>query len=60
MDSQHQLSLDYGTFSPVTNVKRMKSILLSKEKHCLYIHESLELHGTPWKLMIANTSGGGE
>jgi len=44
----------------VTNVKRMKSILLSKEKLCLYIHESLELHGSPWKLMIANTSGGGE
>jgi len=44
----------------VTNVKRMKSIVLSKEKLCLYIHESLELHGSPWKLMIANTSGGGE
>jgi hypothetical protein len=36
----------------------MKSILLPKEKLCPYIHESLELHGTPWKLMIANTSGG--
>jgi len=44
----------------VTNVKLMKSILLSKEKLCLYIHESLELHRSPWKLMIANTSGGGE
>jgi len=44
----------------VTNVKRMKSILLSKEKLCLYIHESLELHGSLWKLTIANTSGGGE
>jgi len=36
----------------------MKSVLLSKEKLCPYIHESLELHGSPWKLMIANTSGG--
>jgi len=44
----------------VTNVKRTKSILLSKEKLCLYIHESLEHHGSPWKLMIANTGGGGE
>jgi len=43
----------------VTNVKRIKSILLSKEKLCLYIHESLEHHGSPWKLMIVNTSGGG-
>jgi hypothetical protein len=42
----------------VTNVKLMKSILLSKEKLCLYIHESLEHHGSPWKLTIANTSGG--
>jgi len=42
----------------VTNVKRMKSILLSKEKLCLYIHESLEHHGSPWKLTIANASGG--
>jgi hypothetical protein len=44
----------------VTNVKRMKSILLSKEKLCPYIHESLEHHGSPWKLMIAITTGGGE
>jgi hypothetical protein len=44
----------------VTNVKRTKSILLSKEKLCLYIHESLEHHGNPWKLMIANTGGGSE
>jgi len=44
----------------VTNVKRTKSILLSKEKLCLYIHESLELHGSLWKLAIANTSGGGD
>jgi hypothetical protein len=43
----------------VTNVKRMKSILLSKEKLCPYIHENLEHHGSPWKLTIANTSGGG-
>ena len=43
----------------VTNVKRTKSILLSKEKLCPYIHESLEHHGSPWKLTIANTSGGG-
>jgi len=42
----------------VTNVKLMKSILLTKEKLCLYIHESLEHHGSPWKLTIANTSGG--
>jgi hypothetical protein len=42
----------------VTNVKRTKSVLLSKEKLCLYIHESLEHHGSPWKLTIANTSGG--
>ena len=45
--------------SIVTNVKRTKSVLLSKEKLCLYIHESLEHHGGPWKLMIANTSVGG-
>ena len=44
----------------VTNVQRTKSILLSKEKLCPYIHESLEHHGSPWKLTIANTSGGGE
>jgi hypothetical protein len=44
----------------VTNVKRTKSILLSKEKLCLYIHGSLEHHGSPWKLTIADTSGGGE
>jgi hypothetical protein len=50
----------FGSVLPVTNVKRIKSIQLSKEKLCLYIHESLELHGSPWKLMIANTSGGGE
>ena len=31
----------------VTNVKRTKSILLSKGKLCLYIHESLEHHGSP-------------
>ena len=59
------LAITYPSFgrSPVptvTNVKRIKSILLSKEKLCLYIHESLEIHGSPWKLMIANTSGGGE
>jgi hypothetical protein len=42
----------------VTNVKQIKFIQLSEEKLCPYIHESLELHGTPWKLMIANTSGG--
>jgi len=42
----------------VTNVKLMKSILLTKEKLCLYIHESLEHHGSPWKLTIVNTSGG--
>ena len=42
----------------VTNVKLMKSILLTKEKLCLYIHESLEYYGSPWKLTIANTSGG--
>ena len=44
----------------VTNVKQMKSILQSKEKLGLYIHESLEHHGGAWKHMIANTSGGGE
>jgi len=43
----------------VTNVKRTRSILLSKEKLCLSIHESLEHHGSLWKLAIANTSGGG-
>jgi hypothetical protein len=37
----------------------MKCILLSKEKLCPYIHEILEHHGGPWKLMIANISGGG-
>jgi len=42
------------------NVKWMKSIVLSKEKLCLYIHESLKLHGSPWMLMIANNNGGGE
>ena len=47
-------------FGGVTNVKRIKSILLSKEKLCLYIHESLEHHGSLWKLTIAITSGGGE
>jgi hypothetical protein len=54
------MSLGVISQTIVTNVKRMKSILLSKEKLCPYIHESLELHGSPWKLMIANTSGGGE
>jgi len=51
-----------STFSTVnvTNVKRIKSIQLSKEKLCLYIHESLKHHESPWKLTIANTSGGGE
>jgi len=39
-------------------VKLIKSILLSKEKLCLSIHESLEHHGSPWKLTIANPSGG--
>jgi len=56
----HPKSLEGTTYFFVSNVKRMKSILLSKEKLCLYIHESLELHGSLWKLMIANTSGGGE
>jgi hypothetical protein len=51
--------LDHIVTQYVTNVKRTKSILLSKEKLCLYIHESLEHHGSLWKLMIANTSGGG-
>ena len=44
----------------VTNVNRTKSILLCKEKLFLYIHEGLELHGSLWKLTIANASGGGE
>ena len=54
--------MGFGKVQPrnVTNVKRTKSILLSKEKLRLYIHDSLEHHGSPWKLMIANTSGGGE
>jgi len=43
---------------PVTNVKVMESILLSKEKFYLYLHESLKHHGSPWKLRIANTTGG--
>jgi hypothetical protein len=53
---------DVGTHATgyVTNVKRTKSILLSKGNLCLYIHESLERYGTPWKLTIANTSGGRE
>jgi hypothetical protein len=38
----------------------MKSLLLSKEMLCPYIDESLKLHGSPWKLRIANTSSGGE
>ena len=37
------------------NVRQMKSILLSKEKLCLYIHESLEHHGSLWKLTVSNT-----
>ena len=41
-------------------MKRTKSILISKEKLCLYIHENMEHHGSPLKLTIANTSGGGE
>jgi hypothetical protein len=43
----------------VIKEKLKRSILLSKEKLCLYIQESLEHHGGPWKLMIANTSGSG-
>ena len=56
----HHQSLGHLRETSGTNVKRTKSILLCKEKLCLYIHESLEHHGSPWKLMIANTSGGGE
>jgi len=59
-EAQENLSnfeLVFGVFS-VTNVKLIKSILLSKEKLCLYIHESLEHHGSPWKLTIANPRGG--
>jgi hypothetical protein len=57
---EHGFGCTWGMESsvPVTNVKLMKSILLSKEKLCLYIHESLEHHGSPWKLTIANPSGG--
>jgi len=45
---------------PCYECKADEVFLLSKEKLCLYIHESLEHHGSPWKLMIANTGGGGE
>jgi len=55
----HECSLLNCEYFSDTNVKRTESILLSKEKLCLYIHESLEHHGSPWKLTIANTSGGG-
>ena len=41
----------------VANVKRKKSIELSKGELCLYIQESLELCVSLWKLMIGNTSG---
>ena len=58
MHFHHLLSLHISSNSIVTNVKRTKSILLSKEKLCPYTHESLERHGSPWKLTIANTSGG--
>jgi len=54
-DYLHGISLALNFALTVTNVKRMKSILLSKEKLCLYIHESLERHGSPRKLTIANT-----
>jgi hypothetical protein len=30
-----------------------------REKFGLYMHDGLELHGSLWKLMIANTIGGG-
>jgi hypothetical protein len=56
----HGVSLAFQVKIVVTNVQRTKSILLSKEKLCPYIHESLEHHRSPWKLTIANTSGGGE
>ena len=59
INPRHDSVLGFCLPSVVTNVKRTKSILLSKEKLCLYIHESLEHHGSPWKLTIANTSGGG-
>ena len=56
----HKLSLATRFQVHVTNVNWIKSLQLCKEKLCLYIHESLEHHECPWKLTIANTSGGGE
>jgi hypothetical protein len=54
----HQDKGNASQVNSVANVKLMKSILLSKKKLCLYIHDSLEHHGSPWKITIANPSGG--
>jgi hypothetical protein len=54
-ETNHHISFVIFLAVSVTNVKQTKSILLSKEKLCPYVHESLEHHGSPWKLTVANT-----